>query len=252
MSNLRRSELEAEFHDARIGDLERGASERRAQSKYYWTTETFDRKLWSAILRFSAGKSVLELGCFSGEKTVKIAAVAASMAAIDISPRAVEHTANRLKVEELHADVRVADAERLPFADASFDVVFGTGIIHHVDVRRIASEIHRVLKPGGHALFREPLGYNPFINLYRKLTPRARTEDEHPLLQADLDILLGLFSLEDSCFFGLSSIISAPLHRFSWGRHVRDALNGLDGLVLRYRKLRKYAWQVNLVMQKAR
>jgi ubiquinone/menaquinone biosynthesis C-methylase UbiE len=44
----------------------------------------------------------------------------------------------------------LSDAENLPFADASFDFVYSWGVIHHTeDVPRAASEIMRVLKPGG-------------------------------------------------------------------------------------------------------
>src|SRR3546814_4334755 len=43
----------------------------------------------------------------------------------------------------------------------------------------------RVLRPGGRAVFIEPLGLNPAIELYRRFTPSARTPDEHPLLRRD-------------------------------------------------------------------
>ena len=52
--------------------------------------------------------------------------------------------------------------------------------------RRGAREIARTLKPGGTALFIEPLGHNPAHQLYRRMTPSMRTADEHPLLQSDL------------------------------------------------------------------
>ena len=48
------------------------------------------------------------------------------------------------------------------------------------------SELHRVLKPRARALFAEPLGSNPLINLYRRLTPQYRTADESPIVLKDL------------------------------------------------------------------
>ena len=45
----------------------------------------------------------------------------------------------------------------------------------------VLNEISRILKPNGKLLFIEPLGTNPLINFYRKLTPKSRSKDEHPL-----------------------------------------------------------------------
>src|SRR3546814_1101008 len=77
------------------------------------------------------------------------------------------------------------NAEAMTFPDDSFDLVFGSGIIHHLDIDRAFGEIARVLRPGGRAVFIEPLGLNPAIELYRRFTPSARTPDEHPLLRRD-------------------------------------------------------------------
>jgi SAM-dependent methyltransferase len=71
----------------------------------------------------------------------------------------------------------VMDAESLGFDEGSFDVVVGSGILHHLALRQ-----SRVLRPDGCAVFVDPLGHNIFIRLYRKLTPSMRTADEHPLL----------------------------------------------------------------------
>ena len=50
----------------------------------------------------------------------------------------------------LHPDVQEADAEALPFSDASFDMVYSNGVLHHVpDIAKAIREVFRVLKPGG-------------------------------------------------------------------------------------------------------
>lgn len=55
-------------------------------------------------------------------------------------------------MEGLTARVQVADAEGLPFADASFDLVYSWGVLHHTpDTRRALGEVRRVLAPGGEA-----------------------------------------------------------------------------------------------------
>ena len=45
------------------------------------------------------------------------------------------------------------------------------------------NEINKVLKDDGEMVFLEPLGTNPLINLYRKLTPKSRSVDEHPFVE---------------------------------------------------------------------
>jgi SAM-dependent methyltransferase len=78
------------------------------------------------------------------------------------------------------------DAHHTPYPDAAFDLVIGDGILHHLDLDVALGEVHRVLKPGGRAVFREPRLDNPLLKLFRRLTPSARTEDERPLDAADL------------------------------------------------------------------
>lgn len=79
--------------------------------------------------------------------------------------------------------------EQLNYPDGFFDIAVGFAIIHHLDLNLAIPELYRVLKPGGIAYFAEPLGGNPVINLYRKLTPQYRTQDEEPI---DLDKLSSL------------------------------------------------------------
>ena len=62
----------------------------------------------------------------------------------------------------------VMDAESMKFEDKTFDVVYGSGILHHLNIDKAYRELARVLKPDGVAIFIEPLGHNPLINLYRK------------------------------------------------------------------------------------
>jgi SAM-dependent methyltransferase len=59
-----------------------------------------------------------------------------------------------LAQQELHAGLAVADGERLPFADASFDFVYAHGVVQYAaDDQAVVAECHRVLRPGGTALF---------------------------------------------------------------------------------------------------
>lgn len=104
------------------------------------------------LVRFDAckGKRLLEIGCGLGTDLVQFARGGALVTGIDLTPRSIELAKRRFELAGLPADLRVADAEALPFADESFDVVYSFGVLHHTpDTGRAVDEVHRVLKPGG-------------------------------------------------------------------------------------------------------
>lgn len=100
----------------------------------------------------SRGLRVLEIGVGLGADHERFAMAGADLAGIDLTPRAVAHTAARLGHRKLHSTLCVGDAESLPFRDDVFDRVYSWGVIHHSpDTAKAVSEIHRVLRSGGTA-----------------------------------------------------------------------------------------------------
>lgn len=97
------------------------------------------------------GRDVLEIGVGMGADHLEWArAGARSLTGVDLTPRAVEHTRARLALHGAESRVEVADAERLPFADESFDLVYSWGVLHHSpDTQGAVDELWRVLRPGG-------------------------------------------------------------------------------------------------------
>ncbi len=118
-------------------------------------------------------KHVLEYGCGLGEIAVRLAKSQARVTAFDLSLNSVIRTRERAQANDVDDRVRVVAAagEMLPFADNSFDLIFGKAILHHLDVRLGESELYRVLKPGGRAAFVEPMGMNPFLRFARAYVP---------------------------------------------------------------------------------
>jgi SAM-dependent methyltransferase len=117
-----------------------------------WFAQARGARPYSALIPFDelAGKDVLEVGCGTGVHARLLAEAGANVTAIDLTPTAVELTRRRLELHGLAADVREADAQELPFADASFDFVWSWGVVHHsADTERVLAEIARVLRPGG-------------------------------------------------------------------------------------------------------
>ena len=95
---------------------------------------------------------VLEIGVGMGadyEQWLKAGAVATG---VDLSNASLDHARRRCELASLKPDLRMADAEDLPFPDNTFDVVYSYGVMHHSpDTARCLQEAWRVLKPGGQA-----------------------------------------------------------------------------------------------------
>ena len=98
-----------------------------------------------------SGQDVLEIGVGMGADHLEWARSGPHhLAGIDLTPRAVSWTAQRLDTFGLKSDLWEGDAENLPFADRSFSIVYSWGVLHHSpDTPRAFLEAHRVLRPGG-------------------------------------------------------------------------------------------------------
>ena len=118
--------------------------------RYMRLTADASGKPFSLFVDFDSlsGKDVLDVGIGSGIATQMLAESGAKVTGVDLTDWAVETTRRRLEAFGLQADVRQADAEQLPFEDASFDLVFSWGVIHHSsDMDRALSELVRVTGP---------------------------------------------------------------------------------------------------------
>lgn len=98
----------------------------------------------------SHGKQVLEIGVGLGSDLIRFARAGAEVTGIDLTEHAVQLVRRRLELEGLDGNVQAADAENLPFTDASFDLVYSWGVLHHTpDTERAVREAIRVVRPGG-------------------------------------------------------------------------------------------------------
>ena len=201
------------------------------------------------------GARVLEYGCGPGDRAVALAHGGARVHGIDISPVAVDLARARAACEPPGGAVTfsVMDAEALDLPADSVDVVCGTSILHHLDLGRAYAEVARVLRSDGRAVFLEPLGHNPAINAYRRLTPRLRTEDEHPLLLDDLAAADAHFGGRTVEHFTLLSVAAVVAHgRPAFGR-VAGALRQVDRAAFaRMPALRRWSWTVVIVLTEPR
>ena len=109
----------------------------------------------------------LELGCGTGFFTLnlKLAGVIDEGHVTDLSPGMVEVAQRNARALGFEVEGRVADAERLPYDDDSFDIVIGHAVLHHIpDLDVTFREILRVLKPGGRFVFAgEPTRHGDYV-----------------------------------------------------------------------------------------
>ncbi len=238
MQEKERLDREKEFHNETFA-----TGKRSRVKKYYKTTDRSKRFYSRRIHEDVDGLSVLEYGCGPGSQAFSLAKAGANVTAIDISDVAIEQAKSEADKQGVKISFFVMDAEELTFDDQSFDRVCGSGILHHLDLERCYSELRRVLKPGGSGVFFEPLGYNPVINLYRKMTPAIRTDDEHPLLLKDFELAKTYFDEVTPHFFHLSSIAASFIPVAAIQSAFSKPLNRLDSIVFKsFPFLKKYAW----------
>lgn len=101
-------------------------------------------------LDLRAGSSVLDVAAGNGNVSLAAARRWCDVVATDYVPALLERARERADADRLHLEFREADAENLPFADQSFDVVVSTyGVMFTPDQDRAAAELVRVTKPGG-------------------------------------------------------------------------------------------------------
>jgi SAM-dependent methyltransferase len=99
------------------------------------------------------GKRVLEVGFGLGTDHVSFARGGARCFGVDLTPAHITATQRRLELEKNTPRLLQGDAEALPFADRSFDMVYSFGVLHHTPETQAAVEqIRRVLRPGGEAI----------------------------------------------------------------------------------------------------
>ena len=101
-----------------------------------------------------AGKRVLEVGCGIGLDLARFAKGGAQVTGIELAPRAVDLARRHLAQQGFSGDVQVMDGEAMTLPSASFDLVYAHGVVQYaLDPEKLVAEIHRVLKPGGSAIF---------------------------------------------------------------------------------------------------
>jgi SAM-dependent methyltransferase len=221
----------------------------RFDPDWYLDHETWIRPAFT-LLGEVRGQRVLDYGCGHGMAGIVLAQRGAAVTAFDLSGGYVAEAQARAAVNVPGAvfDALQSVGERLPFADASFDRIWGHAILHHLELAVAAAELKRVLRPGGWAVFCEPWGGNPLLEWARQRLPyprKHRTVDEQPLQPQDVEELR-------RCFMTVEVF---PQQLLGGVRRLRkipflDALDRFDASLFRHwPQLRKFCRYVVLLLK---
>lgn len=174
------------------------------------------------------GTTVLELGCGKAEKTRIVAQAAASVLALEVDNIQL---AKNLAITDLH-NVRFAHggAEKIPAAEACFDIVLMFKSLHHVPTElmdSVFSEIRRVLKPDGVAYISEPVyagGFNEILKLFhdeKSVREAAFAAEKRAVSSGQLALVTQKFFLQPMHFESFGQFenqvikVTHTEHRFS-------------------------------------
>ena len=159
MSRPGRLEREIEFH--------RGIAH-RAEMIWNWDSPSGRRRaarrseIFAREGGLGPGQRALEVGCGTGIFLEAAATTGAHIVALDLSTDLIVQARARV-AHAARVRLSLGNAEQMPFRAGSFDVAYGSSILHHLNIDSALTEILRVLRPGGRIVFAEPNILNPQV-----------------------------------------------------------------------------------------
>jgi 2-polyprenyl-3-methyl-5-hydroxy-6-metoxy-1,4-benzoquinol methylase len=251
-----RQAIERQFHD------HKAASGNRSDRTNFYLAGGLN-SVWQAYLASAGdmtGKRILDFGCGEGWSALEYARRGATVHSFDISIESLRNLmeaaqANSTAAARLHPAAMAA--EQLGYANETFDLVLGVGILHHTDLNFVGPEIARVLRPGGRAIFMEPLAHNPLLQLFRLMTPSRRTPTERPLKVGEIRTFGRAFETLEFQGYHLLSIFPQGLlwatgsrWLFDWTLRLSERL---DRWILRALPvLQRYTWSAIIEVRRSR
>jgi 2-polyprenyl-3-methyl-5-hydroxy-6-metoxy-1,4-benzoquinol methylase len=135
-------------------------------------------EVWKRLQAYGlAGRALLDYACGAGHWGIRLAQEGARVRGFDLSGVGVDRANRRALLAGVDAVFSRADASELPYEDDAFDVVVGIGALHHtIKYPATASELHRVMRTGGIAVFSENIDGGLLLRLARRWTMRREAE----------------------------------------------------------------------------
>ncbi len=223
---LTEAEKEAEFFDKFYSE----ADEKQKHHDYI-VPEKFIRQVTNpssphlvefeyaySILGNLEGKRLLDYGAGDGWNTICFAKAKANVHAIDISEKGIELIKKKAQANgvEQYVTAEVQNCYKTHFQTNTFDIIYGGGVLHHLDIEAAGQEISRILHPRGVAVFFEPIRETKIMDSIKAIVLRLlnrkaleETESETPLTYERINQLRQYFNVVN--FRQFNALSSASL-----------------------------------------
>jgi ubiquinone/menaquinone biosynthesis C-methylase UbiE len=232
---------EKNFHNRRFLNEEDSSGILKGIYKITSNSKFYFKKIIS--LSIYSGCNILELGSGNGAENQVDDTKSYFIKGIDVSEAGVLQAKKKALANNLCIEYSVSDAHSTNFDSDYFDVVYGSGILHHLEIGRVSKELARIVKNDGTCIFYEPMAYNPFIQIFRALTPSLRTKDEHPLKLNDFNIMSNYFNKIDIKYFHLLTLFSILFIKTKFFNSAHNFLTNIDNfLISKIPSIAKYSW----------
>lgn len=192
---------------------------------------------------------LLEVAAGTGENTFKLIKMKFNVSATDISPKSVE-VLNKKYSKYKNFSSKVADMEKLPFKNESFDVICSAGSLSYGDNNLVMNEIYRVLKLEGWVVLVDSLNDNPIYRLNRYINYIKGNRTESTLKRMPnvnlIDEYIKKFGYGKVKFFGSISWAFPILKLLLSEKLITKISNFVD----KYFKIKKSAFKFVLILNK--
>lgn len=243
-----RLDVERQFHDRLYAE---GGLDARNRLVTRLQPVFRDMRDYFLKLQRVSDSTVLEIGCGNALEAVRrFEASGCTYVGVDISSEVIDDNMKKVADCGMKAEFFVDDANCLSAVTGrSFDLIITEATLHHLDIPAALIAVDSVLSAGGVAVYWEPLGTNPVINLFRMLTPHLRSDDEKPLDFKDLSLIRKAFPNSKFTFGCLASLICYPMSYFPFASRrllasLSKYLSRLDQVLCSIPLVRRFAWIV--------
>jgi SAM-dependent methyltransferase len=242
---------EAEHYDQKAIELLKAVGEENIQQDVFFLTSY--KFLQEYLKDKCCDKKILDYGCGNGIHYPWLVRFGGEVIGIDLSRKSLQLAEKIAEKEGISNKTKfiLMDCEKLEFPDNYFDIVFDGGTFSSLDLNKAYPELARVLKPNGFLVGIETFGYNPLINLKRKLNratgKRTGWAASHIFNNNEISKAEIYFDKTEIFYFHVISWIAFPFLNLPGGIYFLKALEALDRIILGLSFLRKYSFKVVLI-----
>ena len=243
------------WHEKRYSE---GKDTRRLINKSKFVMQ-YGYDIFKNLIFAQSNIEVLDIGCGRGiKKALKLKAKNSKYVGIDISENCILANCKDAKAASIDTEYFVEDIHNIKnLKGRSFDLIVLAGTLHHLDIFVVLPILKELVKEKkGKIIMWEPMGTNPFINIFRFLTPQFRTIDEKPLDFKSISYIRSIFPKTKVQLHTISSLLLLPLYIFYRIKYlnpmIRIIVNNvgyIDSFLGKIPIVRRLAWNILIEAQ---